>query len=181
MKNRVESRRRIAAGVTGLDSQKIGQQTQSVPPAFARWEDLLHTVRTEDHSDPVMVVCGGKSEQCRQLVDRIPFGAAQFSATLGRNATGGRGVHNQPDGQFAFFDVAFDMRTAGAGSHVPVDGTDFISGMVGADLIEIHPPASEDAPVLAGQQVFDGVPGAQLELTKALVNRVQRHGALQRC
>ena len=44
MENRVESRRGIATPVAGLGSQKIGQQTQSVLPAFARLEELLHTV-----------------------------------------------------------------------------------------------------------------------------------------
>ncbi len=159
----------------GSNGQKIGQQTQGVLPALARLEDLLHPVGTEDHSDPVMVVCRGKREQGGQLVHRIPFGA-----TWSGDPTGSRGIHDQPDGQFALLDVAFDVRTTRAGGHVPVDGPDFIAGMVRADLVEIHPSAFEHAPVLAGQKVFDRVAGAQLELSQTLVNRVQRHGALQR-
>ena len=90
----VQRRCGIAAPVAGLDRQKIGQQTQGVLLALARLEDLLHTVGTEDHSDPVMVVYGGKSEQCRQLVHRIPLGAARFGAILSRHPAGGRNVHD---------------------------------------------------------------------------------------
>ena len=144
-------------------------------PAFARLQDLFHPVGPQNHPDAVMVVRRGKREQGGQLMQRIPFGA-----TGSRDAAGSRGIHDQPDDQFALLDISFDVRTARAGGHVPVDGPDFIAGMVRADLVEIHPATFEHAPVLAGQQVFDRVSRAQLELSQTLVNRLQRHGALPR-
>ena len=152
-------------GLRGLDGQQVGQQAQGVLPAFAGLEDLLHPVGTDDHPDPVMVARRGKREQGGQFVDRIPFRAARRG-----DPAGSRCVHDQPDGQFALLDVAFDVRPARAGGHVPVDGPDFIAGMVRADLIEVHPPPLEHAAVLAGQQMFDRVSGAQLELAQTLVN-----------
>ena len=160
----------------GSTAMKIGQQTRIACSRPLRGWRICST-RSEHRIIPTRSWLWMAERVSRAANSFIVSHLVRPGAVI---SAGGRDVDDQPDGQFAFLDVAFDMRTAGARSDVPVDGTDFISGMVGADLIEVHAPAFEHAPVLAGQQVFDGVPGVQLELAEALVNRVQWHGAFQR-
>ncbi len=76
---------------------------------------------------------------------------------------------------FTFFDVAFDVRLVSARGVVPVDAADIVARFVGADFVEVHSAPFEYATVFAGEQVFDGVAGLQLELPQAFVH-VSGHG-----
>ena len=66
----------------------------------------------------------------------------------------------QHDGHFALLDKFLDVRRAGAGGDVPVDGADVVAGHIFAHLVELHALALEDGVVLPGEHVVDRVPGA---------------------
>jgi hypothetical protein len=127
--------------------------------AFARRVDVFDAIRKEDESNAVVVLDGGESQQSGYFVDGIPFG---FRAVAG--AAGGGGVDEQPDGEFALFDVAFDVRLAGACGGVPINGADVVAFGVGAEFVEVHAASFEDTVVLAGEQVLDRIAGLQLQL-----------------
>ncbi len=67
----------------------------------------------------------------------------------GAEEAGAAEVDHEHEGQFAFFDEFFDERMVHAGGDVPIDGADFVAGLIFADFLEVHALALEDAVILA--------------------------------
>jgi len=111
---------------------------------------VLNAIGEKDQSNAVVVAHGGEGEQGADFMHRIPFGSIAMTG-----AAGGGSVDEKPDGEFPLFNIALDVRLAGAGGDVPVDGADVIARFVGADFVEVHAAAFEDTAVFAGQQVLD--------------------------
>ena len=76
---------------------------------------------------------------------------------------GGAGVNQQHHGQFPFFYVPLYKRLAGTGRHLPVDGSYFVAGLVGAHFVKLHAPAFEDSVIFTGKTVVDQMAGADLD------------------
>jgi hypothetical protein len=52
--------------------------------------------------------------------------------------------------------------------HVPIDGPDFVPGLIFPNLFEVHPLPFEDAMVLAGERFAYEPVGANLDLPDLL-------------
>ena len=61
--------------------------------------------------------------------------------------------------------------------HVPINGTDFVSRLILANLVEIHPLALEDAVILAGQRLAHQPVGANLDLADFFKDLARDHGS----
>ncbi len=84
-------------------------------------------------------------------------------------AGGGR-IHQKPDGQFALFDVAFNVRMTRTGGDIPVDGAHIVARRIGTDFVEVHAATFENAAVFSSEQMLDRIAGLQLELAKFFVH-----------
>ena len=125
--------------------------------AFLGGDDFFDVGGEEDEADTVVVADGGEGE------DGGDFGGEiAFELVVAAELLGGADVDEEHDGEFAFFGKFFDVGLSGAGGDVPVDGADVVAGDIFADFVEFHAAAFEGGVVVAGEEVVDGVAGADL-------------------
>src|SRR6266571_6758382 len=149
----------VRAAPLRLVKEDFTDNPQDVAAAFARRHELLDFISEEDQPDFVVVANGGEGEHGSDLGGQLALGLL-----AGAEQSGAAQVHEQHEGQFAFLDELFDERMVHARGDVPVDGADFVSRLVFADLLEVHSLALEDAVVLPREGFADEAVGAQLDL-----------------
>ena len=155
----VEGLIKIGAAEGGLEEKDFADDAQDMAPAFAGRNKFFDGAGEEDQADFIVVADGGKSE------DRGDFGG-QFAFGLGAGAeqSGAAEIDQEHDGELAFFDEFFDEGMVHAGGDIPIDGADFIAGLVLADFLKVHALAFEDAVVLAGERFVNQAEGTELDL-----------------
>ncbi len=64
---------------------------------------------------------------------------------------------------------------------IPVDGAHFITGLILADLFEVHPLSFEDTVILARQRLGDEPAGADFNLANFLKDFARNHATQAEC
>ena len=119
---------------------------------------MLDLAGHQDQADLVIIADGAQREQGGNLGDHIALALHD-----GAKRHAGAGVHEQDDGQLALLDIALDERMPHAGGDVPVDGANFVAGLIFAHLLEGNAGPLEDAAVGAAERVLDGPARPQLQ------------------
>lgn len=107
---------------------------------------MFDVVGEDQKSDAVVVSDGGEGEHCGDLCDDLCFTLFDASESHGCG-----GIDGDPDGEFAFFDEAFDKEIACACGDVPVDESDIVAGAVGLDFVKVDAASFEDGVVFSGK------------------------------
>src|ERR1051325_4452230 len=130
--------------------QDLTDDPEDMFAAFSRRDKLFNLIRKEDQANLIVVANRGEGQ------DRGDLGS-QFSLGLFNRAkkTGAADIHEQHQRQFAFLYEFLNEWMIHPGGNIPVDGADFVPGLIFPNLIEVHPLAFEDAMVLAGESLAD--------------------------
>jgi hypothetical protein len=142
----------------GLGAQDVAQQAQQVRAPARGGHEVLDAVRGQRQPDAVVVAHGREPEHGAQFRGQLALLLAR-----GAEAHRTRHVHHQHDGEFALLDETLHERRAEARAHVPVDVAHFVAGHVVAHFLELDAAALEHALRVAGEQILDQVPAADLE------------------
>lgn len=142
----------------GEEGEDFGDEAQDVGRALGWGDIFFDAVGEEDDADAVLVGDGGEGEESSDFRDEVTFKLG--AAAVGE---GGGDIDEEDDGQLTFFGELFDIGGAVAGGDVPIDGTDIVTGDVFADLLEFDTLAFEDGVVAAGEDILDGVTGADFD------------------
>lgn len=150
----------VGALLAWFEEKNFADDAEDVFAAFFRRDVFLDFAGEEDQANLVVIADGGEGE------DGGDFGG-EFALGLfaGTEQTGAGKIDDEHDGQFAFFDELFDEGMIHSRGDVPVDGADFVAGLVLADFFEVHALAFEDAVVLPCHRFVDETEGAQFDLT----------------
>ena len=136
---------RIGAVMLRLEVKNFADETKHVLAAFFGRDEQFDLVGVNEEADFVIVLDGGKGEECRERCHDFAFhllAGTEFRAA-------GR-IDHEEHGHFTFFDELFDVRRACSGGHVPVNGADVVAWHVLADFAEFHAVAFEGAVVSSG-------------------------------
>jgi len=126
--------------------------------APARRNVALDAVGEEEDAGAVAVLQRAEDEERRDL-------RCHLRLDLGSEADVLRGaaVHGDERGQLTLLGEHLDEGIAHPRRHVPVDGADLVSRLVGADLAEGHSAALEDRVITARERVEHRAPGGDLD------------------
>lgn len=128
----------VGAVVLRLEVKDFADEAKHVLAAFLGRDEQFDLVGVNEEADLVVVLDSGKCEESRERCHDFAFhllAGTEFGAA-------GR-IDHEEHGHFAFFDEFFDVRRAGSGGHVPVNGTHVVAGHVFADFAEFHTVALE--------------------------------------
>ncbi len=154
----VKRRRGVGAFSVGLVCEHFADEPQDVASALFRRNIFFHFLGKENQPDAIIVADGGKGQHGGDF--RREVALHLLSAT---EQVRGTDIDHEHDGHFALFDKFFDVRRAGAGGDVPVDGADVVAGHIFAHLVELHPAPLEGGMVLPRKHVVHGVFGGDLD------------------
>src|SRR5207253_9303287 len=127
-----------------------------------------------DEADAVVVADGAEGEDGGQL-----GGDLALLLEEGAELVAAAAVDEEHDGQLALLDEALDEGVAHAGGDVPVDGADVVAGLIGADLLEGHARALENAVILTAEQVLDGMTRPELQVSDLAEHLAGEHDRSQ--
>ena len=125
---------------------------------FLRRDEKFDLIGEEEQADLVVIADGTESEQAGDFGGELALrlrGAAEISR--------GAHIHDQHDGEFAFFGEFFDKRGAHPRGDVPIDRANFVAGLILAHILEVHPASFEDTVVIAGEGGLDETAGFDFE------------------
>src|SRR4029453_5213953 len=132
-------------------------------PALLRWEKFFNVVSEQDEPDLIVVPNRTPGQHGAQFCS--DFGLqAQHTAKLSR----GTQAHEQHDRQFAFLDIALDIRLSPTRRDVPVNGPHLIPRHVFADLIKFHAAPLKSTVVGASQYIVHETTGADMNASDLL-------------
>ncbi len=150
---------RAVAGQGVVEAGDLGQQGQHGLAAAPRADFPVAGIVEDETADPVAAVEGAPGQQARQLARQYRFetvaGAEEHAAAL---------VDHHQHGAFPLLAKQLGVRIAGARGDAPVDRADIVTGLVGADLLEIDAAAPEVGLVGPGQCAQRAAAVNQLEL-----------------
>lgn len=156
----VEGLGNVGSVMFGLEGEDFADDVQDVHLPFSGRDEIFNLVGEDDEADLVVVFNGGEGEEATELGGDLVFG---FS---GRAVGAGAGhIDEKEEGLFALFDEAFDEGLSGTCGYIPVDGADFVAGLVFADFVELHAAPFEYALVFAAKQFVDHPLAGDLDLT----------------
>src|SRR5690606_38229226 len=92
-------------------------------------DQVFYPVGEGDKRDAIATVGSGKGQKTGSLKKEVAFGSGK----------GSREVDKEGEAATPLFPVLADMRHAGAGGDVPVDGPDIIPGLIRTQFGELHP------------------------------------------
>ena len=158
-----ESDLRVGAVMLRLEVKDFADEAKHVLAAFLRRDEQFDLVGVNEEADFVIVLDGGereeRSERCHDFAFHLLTGT-EFRAA-------GR-IDHEEHGHFAFFDEFFDVRRAGSGGHVPVDGAHVVAGHVFADFAEFHAVPFEGAVVSSGHHSVERAANAEFNAAYGL-------------
>ena len=145
--------------------------------AFFRRNEQLHLVAEKQKPDLVVVVDRTESEDRRDLGGE--FALAELDTS---KQPRGAHIHKKHDSQLALFGEFLDIGHVHAGRNIPVDGSNFITWSIFANLFKIHAPTFENAVVLAREDRVHQPAGAQLDEANFFENffGISRHVLLSK-
>lgn len=148
----------VRSAADRLKSQDIAKDAQHVLTAFARWDDVFDAIGEQHNTNAVVVAHGGHRENSGKLSCKLALESSDCSESLRSGE-----IDGEHDRELPLFDVAFDEWTPHARRDVPVDCSDFIAGLIFANLGKFHSLALEHTSVLARKQRVDETARSQLD------------------
>ena len=158
----------------GLKEQDFADHAQDVAASFFGRDIFLDLLGEKNQAHLVVVADGGEGQHGGDLGRQFAFGLRARTEDA-RSAQ----VHQEHEGQLPFLHIFFNERMVHARRDVPINGADFVAGLVFAHLLKIHALPLENAVVLAAQGLGDQTGGAQLDLADFFKDFARDHGKLR--
>jgi hypothetical protein len=149
----------VGTGELRPEEEDIPHDPQHVAASLGRGNELLDRLGEEQQPDLVLVADRGEREHGRKLGHQRPF-----RLLSGAEPSGTAQVHHEHHGQLPLLAELLHERMVHPRGDVPVDGAHLVTGLVLANLVEVHPLPLEGRVVLAGERLGDQPSGADLDL-----------------
>src|SRR5262249_446527 len=133
-----------------LKKQNLTNNTQCMRTSFLWRNEKFNSIREEQQTHLVVVSNCTEGQQAGNFGGQLSF-RLRRAAKISRRAY----VHNQHDGQLAFFGEFFYKCVTHSRGDIPINRTNFIARLILTHVFKIHSASFEDAMVVPGERGFD--------------------------
>ena len=133
-----------------FEKEDLANEPQRVNTPFLGRDVELDMIRKKQQSHLVIVADGAERNHTGDFRGKLALGEMHTA-----ERPGSAHVHDKHHRQLAFLGEFFHIGVPHARGDIPVNGADLIAGLVFTNLLEVHAPALENAPVLARERCFN--------------------------